>query len=99
MDSKFFVFNGIKDAPFYAIERMPAKLAVCGGLACEEHCQVLNEAGEPIEGLYAAGNVQGSFFGYDYPVVGFGGFSLSRAATGAILAVKQMMGTFDEPIA
>lgn len=99
MASEFFVWNGIKDAPFYAIERMPGKLAVCGGLKSDEFCQALGEDGAPIPGLYVSGNVQGSFFGYDYPVVGFGGFSLSRAATGGILAVKSIMGTFDEPIA
>lgn len=99
MASEFFVWNGIKDAPFYAIERMPGKLAVCGGLASDERCRALKEDGTPVPNLYVSGNVQGSFFGYDYPVVGFGGFSLSRAATGGILAVKQIMGTFDEPIA
>ncbi|MDR2196543.1 MAG: FAD-binding protein [Coriobacteriales bacterium] len=98
MDSEFFVFNGIKDAPFYAIERMPAKLALCNGLVCNEYCQVLNKDDQPIPGLFAAGNVQGSFFGYDYPVVGFGGLSLARASAGGILAVKSAMGTFEEPI-
>lgn len=99
MDSSFFVWNGIKDALFYAVERMPAKLAVCGGLASNEFCQALSEEGTVVEGFYVAGNVQGSFSGYDYPVVGFGGFSLSRAATGGILAVKHILGTYDEPIA
>ncbi|BAK43991.1 FAD-binding protein [Eggerthella sp. YY7918] len=98
VDASVFSWNGIKDAPFYAMERMPARLVAAQGLTCNEYLQVLNTDFEPIPKLYAAGNVQGSFFGYDYPVNGFGGFSNSRSVTGGILAVKSLMGTFDDPI-
>lgn len=98
MASEYFVFNGIKDAPFYAIPRQPAKLATCGGLTCNDELQVLTAEGEPIEGLYAAGNVQGSFFGYDYPVNNFGDFSISRAITGGFLAVQSATGALGEEI-
>lgn len=94
-----FGWNGIKDAPFYAIERLPSKLVAAPGLTCDANLQVLDTSLEPIPGLFAAGNVQGSFFGYDYPVTGFSGFSNSRSVTGGILAVKSIMGTLDEPIA
>ena len=99
MSSEFFVWNGIKDAPFYAMERMPARLVVAPGLTCNEYLQVMSTEHKPIEGLYAAGNVQGSFFGYDYPVNGFGGFSNSRSITGGVMAVKSIMGTFEDPVA
>ena len=99
VSSDVFVWNGINDAPFYAIERLPSKLVAAPGLTCNENLQVLDKNLEPIGGLYAAGNTQGSFFGYDYPVTGFSGFSNSRSVTGGILAVKSLMGTLDEPIA
>lgn len=96
MTSEHFVWNGIKDAPFYSIKRQPAKLATCSGLRCNDMLQVVNEDSEPIAGLYAAGNVQGAFFGYDYPVNGFDGFSIGRAMTGGMLAVKSILGTIEE---
>ena len=99
MSADVFGWNGIKDAPFYAIERLPSKLVAAPGLTCDENLQVLNTNLEPIPGLYAAGNTQGAFFGYDYPVTGFSGFSNSRSVTGGILAVKSIMGTLDDPIA
>ena len=99
MSPEFFKWNGINDAPFYAIQREPARLVAAPGLRCNEYCQVENTNHEPIEGLYAAGNTQGAFFGYDYPVTGFSGFSNSRSVTGGIMAVKAILGTFDEPIA
>ena len=98
MASEYFVWNGIKDAPFYAIPRQPAKLATCGGLKCNDEFQVISTEGSPISGLYAAGNVQGSFFGYDYPVNNFGGFSIGRAMTGGFLAVQSAMGELGEEI-
>ena len=98
MASEYFAWNGIKDAPFYSIKRKPAVLAACGGLRCNDELQVLDTDKKPIPGLYAAGNVQGSFFGYDYPVTGYDGFSIGRSMTGGILAVKSIMGTLDEAI-
>lgn len=99
VSSEVFAWNGINDAPFYAIERLPSKLVAAPGLTCDENLQVLNKDLEPIAGLYAAGNTQGSFFGYDYPVTGFSGFSNSRSITGGILSIKSIMGTLDDPIA
>ena len=96
MESQYFVWNAIKDAPFYSIKREAGKLATCSGLRCNDLLQVVDKDGNPIEGLYAAGNVQGSFFGYDYPVNGFDGFSIGRSITGGMLAVKSILGTIDE---
>lgn len=42
-------------APFYAIECVAAITATNGGLAVDEHLQVLGSDGTPIDGLYAAG--------------------------------------------
>jgi succinate dehydrogenase/fumarate reductase flavoprotein subunit len=49
--------SALSKAPFYAIG--PAKSWIVfseGGLRVNEYLQVLNKAGEPIEGLYAAGS-------------------------------------------
>jgi succinate dehydrogenase/fumarate reductase flavoprotein subunit len=49
--------SSLKKPPFYAIG--PAKSWIVfseGGLRVNENLQVLNKAGEPIEGLYAAGS-------------------------------------------
>lgn len=49
----------IETAPFYAVIEKPAVHHTMGGLAINSAAQVLNEAGAPIEGLFAAGEVTG----------------------------------------
>jgi flavocytochrome c len=49
----------IKNAPFYAILTYAYSLITFGGLATNNKLQVLNEKNEPIEGLYAAGEIMG----------------------------------------
>jgi len=52
-----------------------------GGLKINNHCQVLNWLDRPIPGLYAAGELVGGFFYYNYP----SGSGLTRGAvTGRI---------------
>lgn len=99
VDPEVLANNGIKDAPFYLMEYQASKFVAAPGLTCNEYLQVLSKDRQVIKGLYAAGNVQGSFFGYDYPVNGFGGFSLGRSMTGGVLAVMSVTGTFDDEIA
>lgn len=81
-------YNGIKEAPFYAIKRMPGLLCTAGGLTINEKLEVLNEAGEPLGGLYAAGNASGSYYGDDYPLFITGG-SHGRAWTFGVLAAAR----------
>ena len=97
MDPQYLQWAGIKDAPFYAFFYKNALLCTDAGLICNDKLEVLNEDGEVIPGLYAAGNAQGAFFGYDYPAH-FGGFSVGRAVTGGVLAVKSAAGTLDEEL-
>lgn len=97
VDSTFITYNGIKEAPFYAIKRMPGVNAVCGGLKINERMEVLNEAGEPMGGLYAAGNASGSFYGDDYPLF-ITGSSHGRAWTFGVLAARSALGLLDEPV-
>lgn len=49
--------------PFYACKRAPAVHHTMGGLKVNDRNQVINESGEEIEGLYAAGEVTGGFHG------------------------------------
>lgn len=77
---------------------MPAKLGTCGGLRVDENLQAIDAEHNPIKGLYAVGNCQGSFYGYDYPVHGFGGSGIGRAIAGGVLSVKSILGTLEGPI-
>jgi tricarballylate dehydrogenase len=47
-----------------------------GGLRVDPNCQVLNKINRPIRGLYAAGEITGGFFYYNYP----SGSGLTRGA-------------------
>lgn len=55
--------NKLDTAPFYAAARKPTVHHTMGGLQINKAAQVLNEAGEPIEGLFAAGEVTGGIHG------------------------------------
>ncbi len=72
----------IEGGPYYAIPRGSNKLpAILGGLVVNGDHQCLNEAFEPIAGLYAVGNASGQFFGgVDYPM-DIEGLSIGRAIT------------------
>ena len=47
----------IDTAPFYATSHSLSNYATFGGLKTNENYEVLNKAGEPIEGLYAVGEL------------------------------------------
>lgn len=81
----------IEKAPFYAIKRVPGVLTILGGLHVNQSLQVLDLDEQPIEGLYAAGNVSGNFFGNDYPLW-LGAASCGRAVTFGRYAAKNMLG-------
>ena len=80
----------IEKAPFFAIKRVPGVLTILGGLHVNSGLQVLDTDEQPIEGLYAAGNVSGNFFGNDYPLW-LGAASCGRAVTFGRYAVKSML--------
>ena len=74
----------IEQAPFYALRIVPGSLGTFAGLAANEHAQVLDAAGAPVPGLYAAGNDMASVMGGHYPS---GGITLGPAMTfGYVLA-------------
>lgn len=55
--------RNISDAPFYAIHVAPAVHYTMGGVAINHQTQVLNESGQVIKGLFAAGEVAGGLHG------------------------------------
>jgi len=55
------------EPPFYAVPVLPGCLGTKGGLKIDAHGRVLRDDGEPIEGLFAAGNATASPFGCAYP--------------------------------
>jgi 3-oxosteroid 1-dehydrogenase len=74
--------------PYYAVPVYPGDIGTNGGLATNEHAQVLDEAGAPIAGLYAAGNVAATVMGHSYPAAGA---TLGPAMTFAYLATRHAL--------
>lgn len=58
----------VKNPPFYATPLVCSTLTIPFGLHVNDDSQVCTEDDQAIDGLYAIGNVQGDFFGVDYPV-------------------------------
>ena len=60
--------SSVVDGPFYACKINAWVLAIPYGLHVDNESQVCDNDDNPIEGLYAVGNVQGDFFANSYPV-------------------------------
>ena len=74
----------VATAPYYAVEIKPAILGTLGGILINEDAAVVNEGGEAIPNLYAAGEVANSAFFYkEYPA---SGSSISTCATFGMIA-------------
>ncbi len=68
--------NKIDKPPFYAYGVTCGITFTFGGLRINEKCQVLNKVMKPIKGLYAAGEMIGGIFYFNYP----GGSGLTSGA-------------------
>ncbi|WOT06344.1 FAD-binding protein [Shewanella youngdeokensis] len=77
-------FDGKK---YYALLCNSVILATVSGLIIDENGRVLNDKGEVINGLYAAGNASGDFFSGNYPRH-IPGTSIGRAITFGYLSAK-----------
>lgn len=67
-DKYGFVANNKEDkpmteGPWYAVKKVPTVHHTMGGLKINTQTQVLDAAGKPIPGLYAAGEVTGGIHG------------------------------------
>jgi 3-oxosteroid 1-dehydrogenase len=56
----------IDKGPFYATEIYPGDVGTAGGVITNEYAQVLDQADEPIPGLYATGNMTATVMGRTY---------------------------------
>ena len=79
----------LRQPPFYALKIYPGDLGAHGGISTNEHAQALDESGNPIAGLYAAGNCATSALGGFYP--GAGG-TIGPAMTFAYVAAIHLCG-------
>ncbi len=77
----------LTDAPFYAVKIVPGDLGTKGGLRIDVHARVLREDGDPIPGLYAAGNSSAAVMGRTYAGPGA---TLGPAMTFGYLAAQHM---------
>lgn len=75
----------VQEAPFYAVQVYPGDLGTKGGLITDASARVLDSAGQPIAGLFAAGNTAASIMGRTYP--GAGG-TIGPALTFGFLAAE-----------
>ncbi len=79
----------IERGPFYAVRVVPGSLGTFAGLAVDAHARVLQANGQPLPGLYAAGNDMASVMGGHYPS---GGITLGPALTFAWVAAHHAAG-------
>lgn len=93
----FMPYLAVKEPPFYAIKRVPSVLASVGGVEVNGDLRVLRDTDEPFNGLYACGDVAGSFYGHEYPLSLPGG-SIGRGFVFGILSVKAMCGDLESEV-
>lgn len=75
--------------PFYGAVYLPGTCGTSGGMSINENAQVLNVAGNVIEGLYACGNCTAALSGGAY--LGGGG-TLGPGSVMAYIAARHAMG-------
>lgn len=82
----------IVEPPFYAFARQPVCLTSLCGLEVNGNMQVLDSEGNVVEGLFAAGNNSGNFFGGLVQRMNAGGMGVGRAVLTGRLAAKRALG-------
>jgi fumarate reductase flavoprotein subunit len=75
----------LEKPPYYTCIMEPRRMVILSGLKINTRMQVLDTERKPIPGLYASGNVSGSFFGNSYAST-VPGMTHSRAWTFGRLA-------------
>jgi succinate dehydrogenase/fumarate reductase flavoprotein subunit len=84
----------VEQGPFYAVRLHASEIGTFAGLATDACARVLDGRGEPIPGLYAAGNDQASVFGGAYPGAGS---TLGPAMTFGYVAGLHASGALASP--
>lgn len=78
----------LENPPYYGCRQGSSILCTLDGLRINTKMQVLDTEGNPIEGLYAAGNCSGGFFAHNYPEY-IVGVAIGRTLTeGYLLGVE-----------
>ena len=68
---KLAAYMGGIEAPYTVVKATPIRVVTVGGIIIDKDARVVNESGEPIPGLYAAGELaNGSFFYNVYSACG-----------------------------
>ena len=79
----------ISQGPYYAVKIVAGSLGTFAGLRTDAFARVLNEANEPIAGLYAVGADMSSMMGGRYPA---GGITLGPGMTFGYVAAHHASG-------
>ena len=79
----------LTQGPFYAVKIVAGSLGTFAGIPANEHAEVLGTDGQPIPGLYTAGNDMASIFLGHYPS---GGITLGPAMTFGYIAARRAAG-------
>ncbi|MDQ2088696.1 FAD-dependent oxidoreductase [Marimonas arenosa] len=79
----------IAKPPFYAVKVIPGSFGTFAGLRTDGSARVLDDANQPIPGLYAVGNDMASVMGGHYPA---GGINLGPALTFGFIAGRHAAG-------
>ena len=88
--------KAIDTPPFYGIHRHVRMSQICSGVNINADLQVVDAEDQPIEGLYAIGNVAGGFYGgIDYPLT-VPGLNLGHNYTQGYVLGKRLAGTLAE---
>ena len=56
----------VAGGPAFNAKVVPGDIGTCGGLLTDEHARVVGQDQQPIEGLYAAGNITATVMGRHY---------------------------------
>lgn len=79
----------LEKGPFYAVKVRPGSFGTFAGITADGRSRVLDDNGEPVTGLYTAGNDRASIMGGFYPA---GGINLGPALTFGYIAGREMAG-------
>ena len=81
--------GALETGPFYAVKLRPGDLGSFVGLATDANARVLDKAGHPLSGLYAAGLDAASVLGGHYPAAGV---TVGAALTFGWIAARHALG-------
>lgn len=79
----------LERAPFFAIKVLVGDIGTYAGLDTDARARVLDGDGQPISGLYSAGNDMATIFGGTYPA---GGVMLGQCLTFGFIAARNLAG-------